>query len=74
LASVVQVAPPLFEKWTNERPVAKHTLVVGQLTPFTSYPELIVWVAQVAPPSDVLMAAPWYPTPTHVVGLAQLSE
>jgi hypothetical protein len=36
LASVVHVAPPLFEKCTNERPVAKHTLVVGQLTPLTS--------------------------------------
>jgi hypothetical protein len=73
-ATAVQLTPPSFEPSTEYCPTAKQTVVVGQLTLFMSLPALIVWLLQVAPPSAVFIAAPWYPTPTQVVTLAQLNE
>ena len=37
---------------------ATHTAVVGQLTPDSCWPALMVWLIQFAPPFEVLMATP----------------
>jgi hypothetical protein len=67
------VTPPsLVFKIVARSPTAKQVEVVGQLTPATNFPPLMVVFVQVVPPSDVRNAVPKLPTATHAVVLAQL--